>query len=200
MVSSADLQFQQIFHWNTGDDDISLIRQTMLNYKEVILKSLVIVFLTLVVGGLVGFTVLNSANNEENERILVEEFVPVTVKESTVNTSSVEYINRGTIKASWYGPKFHGKITANGEVYDQMALTAAHKSLSFGTLLKVTNPKNGRSVIVRINDRGPYIEGRDLDLSKGAAIELGILRKGVARLKIEEVALGETRNPAAIVN
>lgn len=172
----------------------------MLNYKEVILKSLVIVFLTLVVGGLVGFTVLNSANNEENERILVEEFVPVTVKESTVNTSSVEYINRGTIKASWYGPKFHGKITANGEIYDQMALTAAHKSLSFGTLLKVTNPKNGRSVIVRINDRGPYIEGRDLDLSKGAAIELGILRKGVARLKIEEVALGETRNPAAIVN
>ena len=172
----------------------------MLNYKEVILKSLVIVFLTLVVGGLVGFTVLNSANNEENERILVEEFVPVTVKESTVNTSSVEYINRGTIKASWYGPKFHGKITANGEIYDQMALTAAHKSLSFGTLLKVTNPKNGRSVIVRINDRGPYIEGRDLDLSKGAAIELGILRKGVARLKIEEVALSETSNPTAIVN
>ena len=200
MVSSTDLQVQLIFHWNTGDDDISLIRQTMLNYKEVILKSLVIVFLTLVVGGLVGFTVLNSANNEENERILVEEFVPVTVKESTVNTSSVEYINRGTIKASWYGPKFHGKMTANGEVYDQMALTAAHKSLSFGTLLKVTNPKNGRSVIVRINDRGPYIEGRDLDLSKGAAIELGILRKGVARLKIEEVALDETRNPAAIVN
>ena len=200
MVSSTDLQVQQIFHWNTGDDDISLIRQTMLNYKEVILKSLVIVFFTLVVGGLVGFTVLNSANNEENERILVEEFVPVTVKESTVNTSSVEYINRGTIKASWYGPKFHGKITANGEIYDQMALTAAHKSLSFGTLLKVTNPKNGRSVIVRINDRGPYIEGRDLDLSKGAAIELGILRKGVARLKIEEVALSETSNPTAIVN
>lgn len=191
---------QQIFHWNTGDDDISLIRQTMLNYKEVILKSLVIVFFTLVVGGLVGFTVLNSANNEENERILVEEFVPVTVKEGTVNTSSVEYINRGTVKASWYGPKFHGKITANGEIYDQMALTAAHKSLSFGTLLKVTNPKNGRSVIVRINDRGPYIEGRDLDLSKGAAIELGILRKGVARLKIEEVALDKTSNPTAIVN
>ena len=200
MASSTDIRVQQIFHWNTGDDDISLIRQTMLNYKEVLLKSLVIVFFTLVVGGLVGFTVLNSANNEENERILVEEFVPVTVKESTVNTSSVEYINRGTIKASWYGPKFHGKITANGEIYDQMALTAAHKSLSFGTLLKVTNPKNGRSVIVRINDRGPYIEGRDLDLSKGAAIELGILRKGVARLKIEEVALSETSNPTAIVN
>jgi len=164
------------------------------------LKSLLIVFITLVVGGLVGFTVLNSANNEENERILVEEFVPVTVTESNVNTSLVEYINRGTMKASWYGPKFHGRMTANGEIYDQMAFTAAHKRLSFGTLLKVTNTKNGRSVIVRINDRGPYIEGRDLDLSKAAAIELGMLRKGVARLKIEEVALNKTNNPVTIIN
>ncbi len=172
----------------------------MLNFKEVILKSLLIVFITLVVGGLVGFTVLNSSNNEENERILVEEFVPVAVTESNINTSLVEYINRGTMKASWYGPKFHGRMTANGEIYDQMAFTAAHKRLSFGTLLKVTNTKNGRSVIVRINDRGPYIKGRDLDLSKGAAIELGMLRKGVARLKIEELSLGKTNNPTAIVN
>ena len=164
------------------------------------MKSLLIVFITLVVGGLVGFTVLNSANYEENERILVEEFVPVTVTESNVNTSLVEYINRGTMKASWYGPKFHGRMTANGEIYDQMAFTAAHKRLSFGTLLKVTNTKNGRSVIVRINDRGPYIEGRDLDLSKAAAIELGMLRKGVARLKIEEVALNKTNNPVTIIN
>ena len=164
------------------------------------MKSLIIVFSTLVVGGLVGFNVLNSANNDNNEQILIEEFVPKTVKENNINTSAVKFIDRGTYKASWYGPNFHGKITANGEVYDQMALTAAHKSLSFGTLLKVTNPKNGRSVIVRINDRGPYIEGRDLDLSKGAAIELGMLRKGVARLKIEELAPGETSNSLAIVN
>jgi len=158
------------------------------------------VFLTLVVGVLVGFTVLKSDNNEQIERILIDEFVPATVKENTVNTSAVELIDRGTMKASWYGPKFHGKMTANGEVYDQMALTAAHKSLSFGTLLKITNPKNGRSVIVRINDRGPYIEGRDLDLSKGAAIELGILRRGVARLKIQEVALTEGGIQTALVN
>jgi len=149
---------------------------------------------------MVGFTVLKTANTDENERILVEEFVPETVKESTVNISPVEYINRGTMKASWYGPKFHGKLTANGEIYNQMALTAAHKSLKFGTLLKVTNPKNGRSVIVRINDRGPYIEGRDLDLSKGAAIELGLLRKGVARVKIEEVTPGNKFNPTVMVN
>jgi rare lipoprotein A len=158
------------------------------------------VFFTLVVCGLVGFTVLKSDNNAHNERILVEEFVPVTVKENTVNTSTVRLIDRGTLKVSWYGPKFHGKFTANGEVYDQMALTAAHKYLSFGTLLKITNPKNGKSVIVRINDRGPYIEGRELDLSKGAAIELGILAKGVARVKIQEIALGEQNNPRVMVN
>jgi len=158
------------------------------------------VFFTLVVGALVGFTVLKAEKNVENERILIEEFVPVSVKENTVNTSAVKLIDRGTFKASWYGPKFHGKFTANGEVYDQMALTAAHKYLSFGTLLKITNPKNGKSVIVRINDRGPYIEGRELDLSKGAAIELGILAKGVARVKIQEITLGEKNNPTVMVN
>jgi len=164
------------------------------------LKSLLIVFLILVVGGLVGFTVLKNAENETSRQVLVDEFIPKTVKENNVNTSAIKYIDRGTMKASWYGPKFHGKYTANGEVYDQMALTAAHKHLKFGTLLKVTNPKNGRSVVVRINDRGPYIEGRDLDLSKGAAIELGMMRKGVARLKIEEITLNKSNNPITIVN
>jgi len=164
------------------------------------LKSLIIMFFTLAIITLVGFTVLKGEKNVENERILIEEFVPVTVKENTVNTSAVKFIDRGTLKASWYGPKFHGKFTANGEVYNQMALTAAHKNLSFGTLLKITNPKNGKSVIVRINDRGPYIEGRELDLSKGAAIELGMLEKGVARVKVQEVALHERNNPTAMVN
>lgn len=164
------------------------------------MKSLLIVFFIIVVGGLVGFSVLNNAKNVNNEQVLVDEFIPKTIKENNVNISAVKYIDRGTMKSSWYGPKFHGKLTANGEIYDQMALTAAHKQLKFGTLLKVTNPKNGRSVIVRINDRGPYIEGRDLDLSKGAAIELGMMRKGVARLKIQEVALGENVNPTTIVN
>ena len=164
------------------------------------LKSLIIVFFTLLVGGLVGFTVLNSEKNDKNQRIVVDEFVPKAVKESNINTSALKYVDRGTMKASWYGPKFHGKFTANGEIYDQMALTAAHKHLSFGTLLKVTNPRNGRSVIVRINDRGPYVEGRDLDLSKGAAIELGIMRKGVAKLRIEELTLSGSSNPLAIVN
>ncbi|MBL1154791.1 MAG: septal ring lytic transglycosylase RlpA family protein [Ignavibacteriota bacterium] len=105
-------------------------------------------------------------------------------------------MDKGTMKASWYGPGFHGKKTANGEIYDQMSFTAAHKSLKFGTLLKITNPKNGKSVIIRINDRGPYISGRDLDLSKAAALELGLMRNGVGRMKVEEIKIaGLEENP-----
>ena len=157
-------------------------------------------FFIIVIGGLVGFTVINNEKKGNSESILIEESVPETIKESTVNTSSVEYINLGTMKASWYGPRFHGKLTANGEIYDQMALTAAHKTLKFGTLLKVTNPKNGKSVIIRINDRGPYIGDRELDLSKGSAIKLGLIEKGVSRVKIQEVTPSEIENPTALVN
>lgn len=90
-----------------------------------------------------------------------------------------------TWRASWYGPGFHGQTTANGETYDQWAMTAAHKTLPFGTELRVTNTTNGRSVVVRINDRGPYIAGRDLDLSKAAADALGFA--GVATVRVEQL-------------
>ncbi|OXT02900.1 hypothetical protein B7H23_03205 [Notoacmeibacter marinus] len=81
-------------------------------------------------------------------------------------------------KASWYGPGFHGKKTASGERFNQNAMTAAHKTLPLGTKVKVTNKRNGRSIVVRINDRGPYAHGRVLDLSKGAASKLGFIRSG----------------------
>ncbi|MCF8243043.1 MAG: septal ring lytic transglycosylase RlpA family protein [Melioribacteraceae bacterium] len=102
--------------------------------------------------------------------------------------------------ASWYGPKFHGKVTANGEIYNQMALTAAHKSLPFGTMLRLTNEKNGKSVIVRINDRGPYIKGRQIDLSKAAAIELGAIERGVVKVKVEKLVLQKNNTPYYAVN
>jgi len=95
----------------------------------------------------------------------------------------------GPMHASWYGPRFHGRLTANGEIYDQLAYTAAHKSLSFGTLLRLTNQENNKSIIVRINDRGPYIPGRKIDLSKKAALELGAYEKGVVNLNVELVVL-----------
>ena len=87
-------------------------------------------------------------------------------------------------RASWYGPGFHGRRTANGEIFNQNALTAAHPSLEFGTKVKVTNLNNGRSVVVRINDRGPYAGGRVIDLSAAAAQSLNMVRSGVARVKV----------------
>lgn len=91
--------------------------------------------------------------------------------------------------ASYYGRKFHGKKTASGEIFNMFDYTAAHKSLPFGTLIKVTNLKNHRAVIVRVNDRGPFVKGRDLDLSYAAAKSLGIISEGVAKVKVEIIRL-----------
>lgn len=101
--------------------------------------------------------------------------------------SFIDYVDLGTYKVSWYGPKFHGRLTANGEIYNMYNFTAAHKTLKFGTLLRVTNPENEKSIIVRINDRGPFIKGRELDLSKAAATTLDIISPGIAKLKIEQL-------------
>ena len=86
--------------------------------------------------------------------------------------------------ASFYGKKFHGRKTASGERFNMYAMTAAHKRLAFGTLVRVTHLKNGRSVAVRINDRGPFARGRIIDLSYGAARKLGMVAQGVARVRI----------------
>ena len=87
--------------------------------------------------------------------------------------------------ASWYGADFAGKLTSNGEVYDMNAMTAAHKTLPLGTVVKVNNLDNGKSVQVRINDRGPYVVGRIIDLSKSGAEAIGISGTGTAHVKLE---------------
>lgn len=87
--------------------------------------------------------------------------------------------------ASWYGPGFHGKLTANGEVYNMHAMTAAHKTLPLGCKVQVTNLNNGRKIIVRINDRGPFHGGRIIDLSKAAAKKLDILKSGYAKVHVK---------------
>tara|TARA_R110000868_G_scaffold144396_4_gene363501 strand:+ start:43 stop:1029 length:987 start_codon:yes stop_codon:yes gene_type:complete len=89
--------------------------------------------------------------------------------------------------ASWYGPQFHGKRTANGELFDQEQLTAAHPTLPMPILVRVTNLENGRSVVVRVNDRGPFVAGREIDLSRKAAELLGYERKGTARVRVQFV-------------
>ena len=93
--------------------------------------------------------------------------------------------------ASFYGPKFHGKLTANGEIFDMYGVTAAHKEFPFNTVARVTNENNGKSLILRINDRGPYIDGRMLDCSYGAAHKLGFVVNGTTKVKIEILEWGD---------
>ena len=157
------------------------------------MRSLAKVLFTLVLVALVGFTLVVN-EDKITEPVVTENVVTVEEETITADRSLVEFVDKGNMKVSWYGPGFHGRKTANGEVYDQNSFTAAHKSLKFGTLLKITNLKNNKSVVIRINDRGPYIHGRDLDLSKAAASELGMVRKGVAKLKVEEIKIAGLDN------
>ena len=93
--------------------------------------------------------------------------------------------------ASWYGPKFHGKLTASGKRFNMYAFTCAHRTLPFGTKLRVTNPVNNKSVIVTVTDRGPFVPGREIDLSYAAAKKIGIINSGTARVKIEYIGMDE---------
>ena len=114
----------------------------------------------------------------------------VTVNQSAKGETVVEQVG----EASYYGRGFHGKKTATGEKFDQNDKTAAHPTLPLGTKATVTNLDNGTSVDVRINDRGPYVKGRDIDLSKGAAKELGMTKDGVAPVKIEAEVVPAEKN------
>ena len=108
--------------------------------------------------------------------------------------SAEGYVEEGL--ASWYGPEFHGKPTSCGEPYDMYAMTAAHKTLPMGTNVKVTNLRNGRSVILRVNDRGPFVSGRIIDLSCRAAQELGSANPGLAPVRVEAVQVASEQHIA----
>jgi rare lipoprotein A len=103
-----------------------------------------------------------------------------------VSTAASAFEQEGL--ASWYGGKFQGRQTASGEIFDTNEFTAAHKSLPFGTIVKVTSLENGKSTVVRVNDRGPFVPGRIIDLSRAAAAAIGLAGKGVARVRIEVLA------------
>ena len=153
------------------------------------MKSLTKVLFIFVLVLLAGFTLVANESTGINMNQPKNEVVPVNEADNSANGSVLDYTDKGTMIASWYGPKFHGKLTANGEIYDQMAFTAANKHMKFGTLLRITNLRNNKSVIVRINDRGPYVRGRNLDLSKASALALGMMHKGVIKVKVEQVSL-----------
>jgi len=100
-------------------------------------------------------------------------------------------------RASWYGPNFNGKLTSNGETYDMHSMTAAHKTLPINTYVRVTNLNNGLETVVRINDRGPFVAGRIIDLSYQAAKEIGLIKTGVAPVKLEVISTNECANKYA---
>ena len=114
-------------------------------------------------------------------------FTPYTVLGKTyrVMKTAKGYKERGG--ASWYGTKFHGRLTSNGERYNMYEMTAAHKSLPIPTYVTVKNLDNGREIIVRVNDRGPFHEGRIIDLSYAAASKIGMLKKGTARVEVKAI-------------
>ncbi|SDU45501.1 septal ring lytic transglycosylase RlpA family protein [Desulfobacula phenolica] len=132
---------------------------------------------------------------------------PATQKPYKINgvkytplASATGFVQTGL--ASWYGKKFHGRKTANGEIYDMYAMTAAHKTLPLGTWVSVHNLENNKKIVVRINDRGPFVYGRIIDLSYTGAKKLGVLGPGTAKVKV--TALGratsyseKTKNPIA---
>jgi rare lipoprotein A len=107
-----------------------------------------------------------------------------------VSVGPIQFSMRGM--ASWYGPGFHGNRSASGEVFNQNALTAAHRNLPFGTQVRVTNLNNGQSVVVRINDRGPYSGGRVIDLSAAAARAVGLIQAGVAPVSVDVLGVAQT--------
>lgn len=124
--------------------------------------------------GVIGKPNISNSNSNSNSNANK----PIEFDKSTLQTTGL---------ASYYADKFVGRMTANGEIYSHDLLTAAHRTLPFGTYVKVTNIKDNSEVIVRINDRGPFVDGRIIDLSKEAARKLNILSRGVAEVIIEIV-------------
>lgn len=110
------------------------------------------------------------------------------IKKQRKKTTGFEKIQYGI--SSYYGPKFHGKLTANGEIFDMYKVSAAHRYLAIGTLIKVTNLDNNRTLNIRINDRGPYVNNRILDCSYAAALKLGFVEQGTANIKLEVLVVG----------
>ena len=120
-------------------------------------------------------------------------FYEVFGKRYYVLSSSADYVERGV--ASWYGPGFHRVRTSSGEIYDMYAMSAAHKTLPLPAYVRVTNLQNGRSVVVRVNDRGPFVGNRIIDLSFTAASRLDMLRNGTAMVEVRALDPADTAHP-----
>jgi rare lipoprotein A len=121
----------------------------------------------------------------------------VSCRSASPDRVRIGWSERG--EASWYGMPFHGRQTASGERYDMHRMSAAHRELPFGTVIEVRNVDNGRRIQVRVNDRGPFVRDRILDLSLAAATELDMVRTGTASIELRVVELGQTPLPASAI-
>ena len=130
----------------------------------------------------------SSQNNQCNIKATMR---PYSVRGITYYPTVVSVGDEFSGRASWYGPDFHGKLTSSGEVYDMNEMTAAHKTLPMNTIVQVTNQENGKSIVVRINDRGPFVESRIIDLSKEAATRLSIVGRGTAMVSLKVLGFGQ---------
>ena len=144
--------------------------------------------------------VINATNNkdDDNKKYYNEKKVkPYYKVGNPYSINGIKYIPKEDPNyfeegiASWYGPKFDGRLTANGEIFDQYAVTAAHRTLPIPSLVKVTNLENNRNIVLRINDRGPFVGDRIIDLSYKSAQMLGIIEKGTGKVRVEIIDYGE---------
>jgi rare lipoprotein A len=162
------------------------LRFVFLNITAIILTYSVIILFSYGCGSSPRFTSEESGSGNKEEEIHKNE------NEELSETKSLNVLETETGVASFYSEKFHGRQTANGEIYDMNALTAAHINYSFETIIRVTNLSNNKSVVLRINDRMPGYNGRVIDLSRKAADELDMLISGIAKVKIEVLKWGKT--------
>ena len=131
----------------------------------------------LIIGPVIADSVAEIGNEEISQ-------TQATLVIDSLHTQEPPGFEPESMVASYYAKYFHGRRTASGEIYDHYALTCAHKTLPFDTELIIINPQNGKSVLVRVNDRGPFPKGRDIDLSYAAAKEIGLIRPGVAPVQV----------------
>ena len=155
------------------------------------MKSRILIYTSIIISS----TFFNCSNAP---RYYSSDNIGVNKTSKKVSKSGKENKSKGHRKiikgiSSFYAEDFHGKLTANGEVYDMYGLTAAHKTMPLNTICRVTNLENNKSLILRINDRGPYIKGRILDCSYGAAKKLDFINQGTTKVKIEVIEWGDDK-------
>ncbi len=135
-----------------------------------------------------GNSSLPHVKSKKNNKV---KYIPVTKAPTLAEFDTSKKVYKG--KSSYYGKDFHGKLTANGEIFDMYGITAAHRTMPLNTVARVTNLENDKSIILRINDRGPYVEGRILDCSYGAAKKLDFINSGTAEVKIQVIEWGDNK-------